>query len=182
MSPDRSPSSLADLMEIAPPPAAVEHPDWPRTEQALGSPLPSTYKLLVERYGCGRFGNHIRLFTPRRGVKDFDLVTNNEEYTGNMEDLWDGEPDAPEEIFEESDNKLVIWADTDDGDHLTWLVRPGQDPETWPVMAITSDALRWEYHQMSCIDFVYGVLTGNLESNVVRLPGNSVPDFRSLDL
>jgi hypothetical protein len=173
--------SLDRLTELAPPSSTAEIPDWERTEQALGSQLPSAYKLLVERYGCGRFGGHVRLFTPRRHARDFDIVTNNVEYTENMEDLWEGEPDAPDDIAEGSENKLIIWADTDDGDHLTWFVHPGQNPDSWQIMTISSDALRWEYHELSCIDFLYGILTGTVESDVVTLRNPSPPAFKSLD-
>lgn len=182
MSQDHSTSSSLDrLTTLAPPPPPAETPDWKGTERALGSPLPSAYRLLVQRYGCGRFGDHIRLFTPRRHPQDFDIVTNNVEYTENMEDLWEGEPDAPDGIGEGSENKLIIRADTDDGDHLTWLVRPGQSADSWHIIAISSDALRWEQHELSCVDFIYGVLAGTVASDVVTLRTPSSPAFKSLD-
>ncbi|MFE7172432.1 hypothetical protein [Streptomyces sp. NPDC057616] len=46
----------------------------------------------------------MRLFAPRRHAQDFDIVTNNVEYAENMEDLWEGEPDAPDDIGEGSEN------------------------------------------------------------------------------
>jgi hypothetical protein len=93
------------------------------------------------------------------------LIAMNDGYFDELEDVWETNGEAPEEI--EGDTTLVNWARTKDADTLNWVVRPGTEPDTWPVMVLNGDANGWETYPLTATAFLAGLLAGEIDSPIL---------------
>lgn len=156
---------LASLVEppTTPPPPA----DWNRAERQLGNQLPEDFKELLDTYGNGQFDEHIRIWTPDDSSTGRGLISMNDGYFDELEELWEMNEEAPEEFDEDSDATLIVWARTKDADTLNWLVRPGIPPDKWPLMVLDGDARVWERYEMPASTFLAELLAGEIDSGVL---------------
>ncbi|PLW72642.1 SMI1/KNR4 family protein [Streptomyces sp. SCUT-3] len=159
-------ASVARLTEILPPPATPQPKDWEAVERELGTPLPSDYKQLVDTYGGGVFDETIWLLEPGCPDENYDLLAASKEREEVLGELWGtGEP-KPVELQEEGARALPWGYGEGGGEFLYWLVRPGQDPDSWTVMINEGRGPEWERHPMSCTQFLVSVLTGETDSGI----------------
>lgn len=157
---------LERLVSLAAPPAATPPAaDWADVERRLGHPLPADYKELADTYGNGQFDEHIRLWGPEDTPAGRGLISMNEGYFDDLEDVWEMEGEAPEEI--EDGATLVVWARTKDADTLNWVVRPGVAPDAWPVMVLGADATVWENYDRNATRFLADLLSGEIDSGIL---------------
>ncbi|MDI5965528.1 SMI1/KNR4 family protein [Streptantibioticus silvisoli] len=173
-------SALNRLRTLAPPPSAGGGGprDWAAAEEVLGRALPQDYKELVEAYGVGGFYDHVELLAPPPTVLDGDVVTRNTSHMWDLKNLWSVHGNRPAELAMD-DLLLVVWADTPDSDSLNWLVRPGEPPETWPVVVLHCDLGDCEIYPMTCTEFLAGLFARDFESEILtdHLDEESAPFF-----
>jgi len=122
---------------------------------------------LVDAYGPGEFDGHVRLRAPEGAGGGRGLIAMNDGYFDELEDVWEMNGEAPEEIEDEEDTTLVVWARTKDADTLNWVVRPGTEPEKWPVMVLNGDANDWETYPVTATAFLAGLLAGEIDSPIL---------------
>ncbi|MBY8881771.1 SMI1/KNR4 family protein [Actinacidiphila acidipaludis] len=154
---------LERLTRLAPPADRPGPTDWADAESRLGHPLPGDYKELVDAYGPGEFDGHVRLRAPEGPNGGRGLIAMNDGYFEELEDIWEMNEEAPEEIEEEG-TTLVVWARTKDAETLNWLVRPGTSPDEWPVMVLNDDLTEWETYPVTATEFLAGLLAGDIDS------------------
>ncbi|MBV9022448.1 MAG: SMI1/KNR4 family protein, partial [Streptomycetaceae bacterium] len=157
---------LQRLVRLAPPAVTPPPTDWSDAERRLGRPLPQDYKELVDTYGSGEFDEHVRLRGPDDTAAGRGIISMNDGYFEELEDIWEMNEEAPEEIAEEG-TTLVVWARTKDADTLNWLVLPGQAAEEWTVMVLNDDASVWEHYDMNGTAFLAAVLAGDIDSGIL---------------
>ncbi|MFI6896443.1 SMI1/KNR4 family protein [Streptomyces sp. NPDC050256] len=157
--------ALDALVRLCPPP--VDPPpvrDRAEAEHALGTPLPTDYKQLVETYGDGVFDETVWLLVPGSAHPRFDLCAQTTERIDILESLWEDGEEKPDGLLE-SGARIVPWAfDGGSGAFLYWLVRPGQHPDEWTVLYNEGQGPLWEAHDMGCLAFLLAVLTGTAET------------------
>ncbi|MFI1091582.1 SMI1/KNR4 family protein [Streptomyces sp. NPDC020917] len=158
---------LEQLTRLASPADRPAPIDWPDAERRLGHGLPADYKELVDTYGPGEFDGHVRLRAPEGAGGGRGLIAMNDGYFEDLEDIWEMNGEAPGEIEDEDGTTLVVWARTKDGDTLNWLVRPGTEPDKWPVMVLNRDADVWEPYPVTATAFLAGLLAGDIDSPIV---------------
>lgn len=154
------------LTEVVSPPKG-ERPsiDWTAVSAALGTELPADYRDLISTYGGGQFDNHLYLLEPSSSDSGYDIVSLNEERAEALEEVWqDGEP-KPQQLDDGS--RLIVWATTDDGQNVYWLVRPGQSPDAWTLLVQEGRGPQWEHFPMGCAPFLLGTLTGKVRSRLL---------------
>jgi len=81
--------------------------------------------------------------------------------------LWIRGEERPEGLEEGSGAHLVCWATTENGECLFWLVTPGVGPDEWVVMVNEARGPWWERFEMGCLEFLVGVLNGDIESEIL---------------
>jgi len=157
-------ASVTRVAELIPPPEAVAPKDWAQVEQALGTQLPEDYKQLVDTFGGGVFDETVWLLEPGCSVPDYDLLSMAEERQEVLGNLWNhGEPKPAE--LETAGARLLPWAYAEEGgEFLYWLITPGQDPGTWPIMINEGRGPEWEKHPGPCAAFLLSLMTGETSS------------------
>lgn len=134
--------------------------DWVRAERVLGTALPADYKRLVETYGAGMFDETVRLLVPDSAHAKCDLRAQATERDETLAGLWEVGEDKPAGLLG-AGARIVPWASEGlTGAFLYWLARPGRHPDEWTVLYNEGQGPLWEYHDMSCLDFLLAVLTG----------------------
>lgn len=157
--------ALDALVRLCPPPAGPSPVrDWAGAEHALGTPLPTDYKQLVETYGAGVFDETVWLLVPGSDHDRFDLCAQTTERIDILESLWENGEEKPDALLE-SGARIVPWAfEEGSGAFLYWLVRPGQHPDEWTVLYNEGRGPLWEAHDMGCLALLLAVLTGTAET------------------
>jgi hypothetical protein len=143
-----------DLVSICPPPfRPAPDVNWEEVEAAVGGPLPSDYKWLVEHYGLGRFDRFVFIFQPGTAVPGAELQYEQAQSSWGLNYLREaGEdlPYAPEE--------LAIAGATDNGDCIYWL-RSSEDPDQWPIVVNEARGPKWDRYEGGIVEFIVAVLT-----------------------
>ncbi|MDQ8704698.1 SMI1/KNR4 family protein [Streptomyces sp. LHD-70] len=172
-------TALARLVELIPPPVEPRVKEWHSAEQSLGVQLPSDYKELVHTYGGSNWDDYLYLLEPGCPNDNYDLIEWDEQQGEALDGLWEFE-EKPTQLEEEG-ARVIPWATTDNGECLYWLIRPGQAPADWTVMVNEARGDQWEHHEVSCTQFLAGVLSGDLTSSLLssRFP-LTVHEFRPL--
>ncbi|MEV4428605.1 hypothetical protein ACN9M0_38065 [Streptomyces sp. R-07] len=151
------------LVRLCPPPADPSPVDWAQAERALGSPLPTDYKRLVDAYGDGIFDDTIWLLVPDSAYSECDLQTQVRERDEELADLWEFEA-KPAGLLE-AGARVLPWAfEEGTGAFLYWLARPHQQPDEWTVLYNEGRGPLWEHHDMGCLAFLQAVLTGTADT------------------
>ncbi|MEV7557145.1 SMI1/KNR4 family protein [Streptomyces sp. NPDC089795] len=158
-------NALARLAEIAPAPGEPLRKDWGEVERRLGVGLPADYKELIEVYGGSNWDDYLYVLEPYCPNKHYDLLTWAEHQAEDLEDLWEFEKKPAE--LEVAGTQVVLWATTDNGECLYWLLRPGVEPDRWTVMVNEARGDRWEHFPVSCTRFLASALDGELQSGIL---------------
>ncbi|MEU1847868.1 hypothetical protein ABZ499_00965 [Streptomyces sp. NPDC019990] len=156
--------TLEALVGLCPPPADPPLPvDWAQAERDLGTALPADYKQLVGTYGDGVFDETIGLLVPDSAYHDHDLHAQTRERDEILAGLWEFE-EKPAGL-REAGARVLPWAfEEGSGAFLYWLARSGQHPDEWTVLYNEGRGPLWEHHEMGCLAFLMGVLTGTLDT------------------
>ncbi|MFF4342774.1 SMI1/KNR4 family protein [Kitasatospora sp. NPDC001540] len=107
---------------------------WASLAADLGTELPAEYRTLMELYGSGQWGGHLRFHTPlRKGGDDFlaHVRTTCEDYPIFREDFPE---DYPLAVWPEPGGFLPFATGTY-GDVLGWLTE-GPAPDRWPLTVL----------------------------------------------
>ena len=174
------PSPLRYLTELTPPPSLTPtHADWAPVEAALHRELPADYKALVNTYGPGSFCEYITLMVPAAVRKAYDIVKSNDGHSDFAAEIWEDADEKPYEFSADLGYELVLWARTIDGDTLNWLAHPDRPPTAWRTLLVSRDvAEAWEHHDAPATAVLLGLLTGDIESDIIT-PDIDEPSFTS---
>ncbi|MEV4167480.1 hypothetical protein [Nonomuraea dietziae] len=159
------PSALSWITELIPPRTTPRSRSWEPVENEVGTLLPTDYKQLADIYGAGLFDETIWLLEPGCHHKIYNLnlasvVKEREEVLAN---LWEFE-DKPAELREDG-VRVLPWAFCEgSGNFLYWLLQPGQAPDDWTVMLNEGRGPEWESHRLSCSQFLFAAMTGDIDS------------------
>lgn len=129
---------------------------------------PEDYQRLIDTYGPGEFDGHIRLRAPYDSACGPGLISMNDGYFEELEDVWEVNGETPPAIEDaEAGTTLVVWARTKDGDTLNWVVPPGTAAEAWTVLVLDADATAWEPYEMSATDLLARLLAAEVDSGIL---------------
>ncbi|MCX5441310.1 SMI1/KNR4 family protein [Streptomyces sp. NBC_00063] len=158
---------LTQLTELLPRPhSSGQVPDWNAAESTLQTALPADYKELIEAYGGGGFiDGYLLLLEPGCRNDVYDLIKISAEREEANDSLWQFE-DKPAELEAEG-SRLICWATTDNGEYLYWLMQPGDDPDTRPILINDESGEDWERYDMTVTRFLVGELSGEIRSQIL---------------
>ncbi|MFI5807900.1 DUF5959 family protein [Streptomyces sp. NPDC051561] len=112
--------------------------DWTAAEALLGTPLPSDYRELVERFGPdGQFDDYLSVYPPGRIADLSEALAAHEDHPPG---------------------KLLWWAGSEHRQDLCWLA-DGPDPDRWPVLHRRDATENWERYEGTATEFVFRMLT-----------------------
>ncbi|WP_338686568.1 SMI1/KNR4 family protein [Streptomyces acidiscabies] len=155
---------LTRLTELLPlPSTGGQTLAWDTAETTLRTTLPTDYKELIAAYGGGAIDNYLLLLEPGCPNDVYDQLKISAEREEANASLWQYD-DKPAEM-ETDGNRLVCWATTDNGEYLYWLVQPGDDPDSRPIL-INGDS-DWERYDMTVTRFLAAALDGDITSEVL---------------
>ncbi|MGW1087163.1 hypothetical protein ACWD4L_12600 [Streptomyces sp. NPDC002596] len=123
--------------------------DWPATEAALGTPLPSDYKEVVDLFGPGSFDWYLELLVP--GVLGMDLVDWAKGDAAHATHLW-----RPHSAYP-APQGLLRWGTSEQELDFVWQTG-APDPDDWPVL-VRTDFGEWERFDCGVGEFTVGLLT-----------------------
>ncbi|MGC4809767.1 SMI1/KNR4 family protein [Micromonospora sp. DT228] len=174
--------TLAGLLGLpAPEGAPTGRSNWSAVESELGVTLPRDYKRFTDTYGAGLIDDHVTVCGPDEPRDWADLVQHNAwahecvrvDFGGpdnasgawrlGDSSQWDPQRDDVPSWFDPGDN-LISWGHTGNGDLLFWHVKPGADPNDWPVV-FKEEGPYWEQYQASFSAALVGLLTGEIQSD-----------------
>lgn len=173
---------LSRLVTLVPPPdRPLETPDvsvWNELEAELGTALPSDVKLLLRRYGTGRFGRLIWVLNPAASSRYLrvDLLMNEIREDERIMALQSGYRPPPYRLWPASPG-LIPAAGTDNGDEFFWLAERGVDPDDWRVAIRGSRDIAPELMDGPLIAILLGVLDTSVRLDA--LPSDVPPEFES---
>ncbi|MFF3670822.1 SMI1/KNR4 family protein [Microtetraspora malaysiensis] len=158
------PSAVAQITELISRRATPQSRNWEAVENELGTPLPNDYKQLADIYGAGVFDETFWLLEPGcHHNRDLDLAFVIKECDEVLAYLWKLEPKPTE--LDDDGARVLPWAFCEGSGHfLYWLVRPGQAPDDWTVMLNEGRGPEWESHSLSCSQFLFAAMTGDIDS------------------
>ena len=177
-----SPSTVDDLIAIAPPPEcrvnAGSSDLWLEVERALGTALPSDYKMLINVYGTGCFNDLFYVFNPFSGVDGMNLMWQAgvsdslvlDEELGRvyslgsvLENYQNFKIEYPELCpfppYPEPGGLLPLGGDTNGGS-MFW--RTVGQPDDWPLILMPHGLEPIERYVMSLVGFLVQWLSGEL--------------------
>ncbi|MGW0189362.1 SMI1/KNR4 family protein [Streptomyces sp. NPDC003362] len=169
---------LKRLAELLPTPADPQTaPDWSAAEENLHATLPTDYRELIGAYGGGLIDDYLLLLEPGCPNDVYDLLKISAEREEANHALWEFE-DKPAEM-EPEESRLVCWATTDNGEHLYWLIQPGDTPASRPILINSESGEEWESYDMTVTRFLTAVLNAEVQTDIFwdRFPLSS-HDFR----
>jgi hypothetical protein len=156
-------AELAALARMSPTPTEY---DWTALAEALGTMPPPDYVELVNTYGGGTFDNDVIVFTPGSSFYSYDMLRGGLSRIEDVEEQWDDDPDLPRPAQLEG-KRLINWGGTPDAEFLYWVAAPGAPSTSWTVAMEQGKDLRWEFFDMGTVDFLHGLLTGEVRSRFV---------------
>jgi hypothetical protein len=127
--------------------------------------LPQDYKDLVDVYGRGTFDDHLSLLVGLPNETGYGITVFNEGHMDDLRHFWPELVKRPDGLAE--DDVLVTWADTIDSDTISWLVRPDESPEQWPVAILHCDLEDCEIYPMTCTELLAGLFAGDVVSETL---------------
>lgn len=158
------PEALAELEELAPPPA--DHP--PAVPGDLR--LPQSHRALLERYGPGHFDGWLTTFAAD-GDDPFDSIQ------GATEAFAERHRASGLELPLHPDpGHLVVWGFAEPELDLCWDTRL-PDPDEWPTVIVVPEGARLEVHPLTTASFIADALTGVLETTALDAPLVGQHDF-----
>lgn len=155
-------SAVNDLKALVPPTRPpLPELDWAEIERRLGLRLPLDYKRLVETYGQGSFDGFLWVLQPSESNQNLDLLRQRGARLDALRTLRDSGEEVPFGV-ENTDEELVPWAITDNGDVCYWVRSTSDDPDEWVVTVNEARGPRWKTFALSTSEFLVAVLSGNL--------------------
>lgn len=155
--------ALAALIPPPSEPIAAGNTDWPAVEDALGQPLPTEYKQIVDLYGTGSFGGLITLFTPNASRPHLNLIARLEGEPVAI--LHAEDPDGyPFPPFPEPGG-LLAFGTSDNWEMLYWRI--GGPPDTWPIIFYEQRGPDYERLELSMSDALVAILSGTAGRSVL---------------
>jgi hypothetical protein len=129
----RKGKGLDTLVVLVTPPAQPHTGEttWEQVAEELGTPLPSDYRALMERYGAGEWRGWLNFFG-----RD-ELAEKVEVLTGIYRDLRAQFPEFHPLAAWPEPGGFLPFALSIDGDQLCWLTVGA--PDTWPLILIPRD-------------------------------------------
>lgn len=122
--------------------------DWAAAEARLGTALPSDYKELTERFGCGGFDDYLSVQMPDGIIEIAELLSEREGTHGNGR--WEPHRPFP------APGGLLWWASTEHEQDFCW-VADHPDPDCWSVVHRNDHP--WERYDGTTSEFVFRMLT-----------------------
>jgi hypothetical protein len=151
---------------VAPPSGVVARADWADVQLALGVELPADYRRLIDEFGGGHIDDYLYLLEPQCRNPYYDLGEAASERLEALEYLWDRGEERPEELAE-TGTRVCPWATTDNGEALYWLMKPESRPDDWVVIVNETRGPAWELFDVGCLEFLIGVLSGRITSDIL---------------
>lgn len=169
--------SLQRLEQIAPPPTnlvdAGTEQDWPEVERILGTTLPDDYKRLINAYGTGKFSQFLYVLNPfaQKTERNFWRIKNDilDAYRASRRQFPEDFPDPP---FPEL-HGFLPWARTDNGNEIYW--QTSGEPDQWPIIMFESRRGSLERYELAPTEFITGLLSGGIKSNIFPSPDRLMP-------
>jgi hypothetical protein len=162
---------LQKLLQLAPPPVAPIYPgrtdQWHEIQSELGINLPDDYKLLINTYGSGMFGEFVSLFNPfiPPTVPNYlHLISQGVGRLGMYEELRSNHPDfhAPFPPFPQPGGILPWGRDYNAG--LACWVTSNADPNTWPTVLLDGEySENYDTYPGTATEFIYEMLMGTVD-------------------
>ncbi|MEY1676095.1 SMI1/KNR4 family protein [Gordonia sp. ABKF26] len=177
------------LVDLVAPPSAGAAVQWADVEDRLGLTLPLDYKLIVETYGAGLFGDEVTVWVPggaggedlfSEGPAALEVFGEVREFVVEDHQTW-VEPDGSESPV----NAAAIpagftpWGGGASGAYGFWH-RVGDDPEAWPVLYVDFREALYLYHRGGIAGFIVDLLTSTYPRDriLVELPRS--PGFAAI--
>ncbi|WP_433221377.1 hypothetical protein [Microtetraspora malaysiensis] len=178
------PSAVSWITELIPPRTTPRSRSWESVENELGTPLPADYKQLADIYGAGIFDEEIWLLEPGcdpHEIYDLNLVSVAKERDEVLAYFWKLEfEDKPAELREDR-ARVLPWAFFEGSGHfLYWVIQPGQAPDDWTVILNEGRGPYWESQPLSCSQYLFAAMTGNLDSVYFDSPLATTHQFLSI--
>ncbi|KAJ5082215.1 hypothetical protein N7532_011258 [Penicillium argentinense] len=143
-------NAVSKIIKTLSAPDSTTKKDWEVIETQMETALPSDYKELIDP----------RL--PKQALRPGGLT----DYTTEAnETMWEIEAKPPELQIQGS--FVIPWATTDNGENLFWRCLPGQHPDEWTVLVNQGRDWMWEYHKMSCTEFLHSTLKKKIQSEIL---------------
>lgn len=120
---------------------------------------------MVDVYGRGKFDGYLSLLVGLPNETDSGIAVFNDGHMDDLRHFWFGFVERPDGLAEH--DVLVPWADTVDADTVSWLVRPGEPPERWPVAVLHCDLKDCEIYPMTCTELLVGLFAGEVVSGTL---------------
>ncbi len=173
--------SILKLKELVPPPnkpfelGTVEQ--WASVESKLGLSLPSDYRDFHLAYGTGLFAKLYIIYNPFSAIKAANLYAQIETVCQQEREFKRDFPEAvPYRVYPERPG-ILPWGGDENGNYYYWLT--DGIPDSWQVI---SDEVRgdgFQEHSRCMTDFLYEVLTGNIEALAGDYPRDEYLRFES---
>ncbi|MEU5402212.1 hypothetical protein ABZ348_23285 [Streptomyces sp. NPDC005963] len=123
--------------------------DWPATEAALGTPLPSDYKEIVEVFGPGCFDDYLDLLVP--GTRSSNILLWFQNDAVHAAELWE-----PYSVYP-TPGGLLRWGASEQ--EITFVWQTGApDPDDWRVL-VEFHFDEWERYDCGMGEFLVRMLT-----------------------
>ncbi|MWA02197.1 hypothetical protein F8568_017810 [Actinomadura sp. LD22] len=119
----------------------------------------------MDVYGRGSFDHYLALLVGSPNETDSGIAVFNEGHMDELRHFWSEFVRRPDGIAEH--DVLVPWADTIDADTVSWLVRPGEPPERWPVAVLHSGLEDCEIYPLTCTELLAGLFAGDIVSDTL---------------
>ena len=149
---------------------------WDRIEGALGTTLPSSYKVFIEYFGPGRFGEEFEYLTPgiENGVYELVHAVHQERESATRVSNqstalpWTAPPIYPDP------SGLLIFATLPE-DSLYWRTGP-KDPDSWQIVIPSKGGFSLVY-EGDIIGFVDDLLNESPEIGDIQYDPDLARDF-----
>lgn len=172
--------SFIELLAVATPPvnrAAAEVYEWLDVERRIGTPLPSDYKAFIDRYGLGKLGDFIVVFTPSDQSPHVNLGIQIRQKLDTLKQLaseWGEELPYP---LYPAPGGLLPFGATDNGDVLYWLT--SGSPDRWTVVVNEARGPDYDHHYCSMTTFLAEVISGQRRCRIFPRSFPTEATFRS---
>lgn len=177
---------LDRIQRLMPPPDQVPRVDWSTAPVLAGFQFPSDYRAFVDRYGAGRLGDELSVFTPLMSgawigaANGFEAMTGFTEHEVGraMREMREAWPEHFPFSFHPEPDGLLAWARNPNSDACFWHMN-GPDPDTWPVYVWNRGgrgAAAWSRYDDGMTGVVHDALTG--AEPLCRLLSFSAPEKR----
>lgn len=153
------------LLELMPQPRSpVESGSpvsWAAAEAALGTSLPSDYRLFIEAYGSGSIDQFVTVLNANSSTPDLQLDKYGEKMLTVTRQLRaGGVVEIPFPIYPEPGG-ILPWGATANGDWGYWVTDPQDSPDAWTIVVSVDRGPDWFRHSGPLVRFLVEILDGS---------------------